>query len=131
MTSLAQFRDCHSCYDERSIDQKKSLIWSTGWSLVYAWSKGRLQGAQLFCLNTGGSPSTGPSSSRTSSFSSWSALTPASLVYYTPVIQRPFISSVRGQPGHTVRLPDSSDFQYLTFPHPLPLLLSPRPPPIL
>ena len=23
MTSLAQFRDCHSCYDERSIDQKK------------------------------------------------------------------------------------------------------------
>ena len=29
MTSLAQFRDCHSCYDERSIDQKKSeaSIW--------------------------------------------------------------------------------------------------------
>ena len=24
MTSLAQFRDCHSCYDERSIDQKKA-----------------------------------------------------------------------------------------------------------
>ena len=26
MTSLAQFRDCHSCYDERSIDQKKKAI---------------------------------------------------------------------------------------------------------
>ena len=25
MTSLAQFRDCHSCYDERSIDQKKRV----------------------------------------------------------------------------------------------------------
>ena len=25
MTSLAQFRDCHSCYDERSIDQKKAF----------------------------------------------------------------------------------------------------------
>ena len=23
MTILAQLRDCHSCYDERSIDQKK------------------------------------------------------------------------------------------------------------
>ena len=23
MTSLADFHDCHSCYDERSIDQKK------------------------------------------------------------------------------------------------------------
>ena len=23
MTNLAQLRDCHSCYDERSIDQKK------------------------------------------------------------------------------------------------------------
>ena len=26
MTSLAQFRDCYSCYDERSIDQKKSSM---------------------------------------------------------------------------------------------------------
>ena len=24
MTNLAQLHDCHSCYDERSIDQKKS-----------------------------------------------------------------------------------------------------------
>ena len=23
MTNLAQLHDCHSCYDERSIDQKK------------------------------------------------------------------------------------------------------------
>ena len=26
MTSLAQFRDCHSCYDERSIDPKKNSL---------------------------------------------------------------------------------------------------------
>ena len=26
MTSLAQFHDCHSCYDERSIDQKKTVL---------------------------------------------------------------------------------------------------------
>ena len=30
MTILAQLRDCHSCYDERSIEQKKAWrIWST------------------------------------------------------------------------------------------------------
>ena len=26
MTSLAQLSDCHSCYDERSIDQQKNLL---------------------------------------------------------------------------------------------------------
>ena len=29
MTSLAQLRDCHSCYDERSIDQKKKGTYFT------------------------------------------------------------------------------------------------------
>ena len=27
MTILAQFHDCHSCYDERSIDQKNIVLW--------------------------------------------------------------------------------------------------------
>ena len=30
MTILAQLHDCHSCYDERSIDQKKGAIGSVG-----------------------------------------------------------------------------------------------------
>ena len=29
MTNLAQLHDCHSCYDERSIDQKKK-----SWKLI-------------------------------------------------------------------------------------------------
>ena len=47
MTSLAYIHDCHSCYDERSIDQKKKvshpvswvsfwLFWfGFGWALVF------------------------------------------------------------------------------------------------
>ena len=42
MTSLAYIHDCHSCYDERSIDQnKKNGGWLVGWSLgwfVVGWS---------------------------------------------------------------------------------------------
>ena len=30
MTSLAYIHDCHSCYDERSIVQKKNLWWCGG-----------------------------------------------------------------------------------------------------
>ena len=38
MTNLAQLHDCHSCYDERSIDQKKSMFLSkmTFYNLVHS-----------------------------------------------------------------------------------------------
>ena len=35
MTNLAQLHDCHSCYDERSIDQKKPYV-GTQWGAVSA-----------------------------------------------------------------------------------------------
>ena len=31
MTILAQLHDCHSCYDERSIDQKKKTLRLVSW----------------------------------------------------------------------------------------------------
>ena len=35
MTSLAYFHDCHSCYDERSIVQKKNVLFLFGFLLVF------------------------------------------------------------------------------------------------
>ena len=40
MTNLAQLHDCHSCYDERSIDQKKKafhVVALSSWMSVKAW----------------------------------------------------------------------------------------------
>ena len=45
MTILAQLRDCHSCYDEGSIDQKKDKC-----HIAPSWTDGQLWAASMTLL---------------------------------------------------------------------------------
>ena len=50
MTSLAQFRDCHSCYDERSIDQKKAVESSgLNWMIKLSWTANTVLQEGILC----------------------------------------------------------------------------------
>ena len=46
MTTLAQLHDCHSCNDERSIDQKKKNLFLPIHGILYCNSLGVSMGVQ-------------------------------------------------------------------------------------